>query len=171
MEDRIPKIGESTGKRAGNRGMGRPKGSMNKTTASLKAAILEAFDGIGGAEWLRQLAESDAKAFVTLLAKLVPSEIGVEVSAGDASVLPDGLLITPRSFSNRAEWDSFFSQVKQQPGSIVCTGGIPCPPGFEGDVFPIVRRVAGQWVCGGIPSESEMASYDLDFGPAPEPLP
>ena len=108
MEDRIPKIGESTGKRAGNRGMGRPKGSMNKTTASLKAAILEAFDGIGGAEWLRQLAESDAKAFVTLLAKLVPSEIGVEVSAGDASVLPDGLLITPRSFSNRAEWDSFF---------------------------------------------------------------
>ena len=39
--------------------------------------------------------------------------------------------------------------------------------GFEGDVFPIVRRVAGQWVCGGIPSESEMTSYDLDFAAPP----
>ena len=154
-----------------NAGRGRKKGSVNKTTKTLKEALLASFETLGGEEWLVSLAESDPKAYASLLGRLVPSEIGVEVSAGDASVLPDGLLITPRSFSNRAEWDSFFSQVKQQPGSIVCTGGIPCPPGFEGDVFPIVRRVAGQWVCGGIPSASEMASYDLDFGPAPEPLP
>ena len=167
MEDRIPKIGQSTGKRAGNRGMGRPKGSVNKTTKTLKEALLASFETLGGEEWLVSLAESDPKAYASLLGRLVPSEIGVEVSAGDASVLPDGLLITPRSFSTRAEWDSFFSQVKQQPGSIVCTGGIPCPPGFEGDIFPIARRVSGGWVLGGIPNPDELAFYDLGFDAPP----
>ena len=167
------KIVGDTGRRKPPRaGMGRPKGSPNKITKTIREALEAAFHEAGAEEYLLRQAEANPQAFMTLLAKLLPAQIQAEVSTADASsVLPDGLVLMPRSFSNRAEWDSFFSQVKQQPGSIVCTGGIPCPPGFEGDVFPIARRVAGQWVCGGIPSASELASYDLDFGPAPEPIP
>ena len=162
------KIVGDTGRRKPPRaGKGRPRGSVNKTTKTLKEALLNSFETLGSEKWLVSLAESDPKAYASLLGRLVPSEIGVEVSAGDASVLSDGLLITPRSFSNRAEWDSFFSQVKQQPGSIVCTGGIPCPPGFEGDVFPIARRVSGGWVLGGIPNPDELAFYDLGFDAPP----
>ena len=66
---------------------------------------------------------------MTLLAKLLPAQILAEVSAADASsVLPDGLVLTPKSFPSREAWDSFFDQVKRQPGAIVCTGGIPRHP-------------------------------------------
>ena len=163
------KIVGDTGRRKPPRaGQGRPKGSVNKTTKTLKEALLASFETLGGEEWLVSLAESDPKAYASLLGRLVPSEIGVEVSTADASnIIPDGTVFTPKSFPSREAWDSFFDQVKQQPGSIVCTGGIPCPPGFEGDVFPIARRVAGQWVCGGIPNPDELAFYDLGFDAPP----
>ena len=162
------KIVGDTGRRKPPRaGMGRPKGSPNKITKTIREALEAAFHEAGAEEYLLRQAEANPQAFMTLLAKLLPAQIQAEVSTADASGLPDGLIVTPRSFSNRAEWDSFFSQVKQQPGSIVCTGGIPCPPGFEGDVFPIARRVAGQWVCGGIPNPDELAFYDLGFDAPP----
>jgi hypothetical protein len=109
---------------------------------------------------------------MALLSKLLPSEIRAEVSADVASsVLPDGLVLMPKNFSNRVEWDSFSDQAKRQPGAIVVSGGVPVPPGFTGNVFPIAWRVAGGWVIGGLPNPDELFFYDLNFDVYPEPLP
>ena len=165
-------VGDTAKRKPPRAGMGRPKGSPNKITKTIREAIEAAFSQAGAEEYLLRQAEANPQAFMTLLAKLLPAQIMAEVSTADASsVLPDGLTITPRSFSNRAEWDSFFSQVKQQPDALVIHGGVPVPPAFEGDIFPIARRVNGGWVVGGIPNASEMTSYDLNFNEPPEPLP
>ena len=167
------KIVGDTGRRKPPRaGMGRPKGSPNKITKTIRDALEAAFHEAGAEEYLLRQAEANPQAFMTLLAKLLPAQIMAEVSTADASsVLPDGLVLTPKSFPSREAWDSFFDQVKRQPDAIVCAGGIPCPPGFTGNVFPIARRVNGGWVVGGIPNASEMTSYDLNFNEPPEPLP
>ena len=105
---------------------------------------------------------------MTLLAKLLPAQIQAEVSTADASsVLPDGLVLMPKSFPSREAWDTFFDWAKRQPDALVIHGGAPPPSGFGGDIFPIARRVNGGWVIGGIPSASEMTSYDLDFAAPP----
>ena len=162
------KIQESGGRRRPpNAGRGRKKGSMNKTTKTLKEALLASFETLGGEEWLVQLAGSDPKAYASLLGRLVPSEIGIEASADVASVLPDGLVLMPKSFPTPEMWTDFFNKVKREPGAVVIRGGL-CR---TEDVFPIVRVVNRGWVCGGIPSTLELASYDLEFAPPPEPLP
>jgi hypothetical protein len=68
------KVGASTG-RAGNRGLGRPKGVPNKLTANVKAAILAAFDAVGGSEYLAQQAIENPQAFMTLLGKVLPTQL------------------------------------------------------------------------------------------------
>ncbi len=149
MDGKITKIEKNTGKKRPPRaGMGRPPGSPNKTTASLKAAILEAFDEIGGAEWLKDLAESDPKAFVSLLARLIPSEVSADITSTTLPGLPDNLTFVPENFPSREAWDSFFDMVKRTPGSVALSGE-PMPDGYDGDVFPIVRFRGGQWYLGG----------------------
>jgi hypothetical protein len=75
-------------------GPGRPKGSPNKTTKILREAILEAAeqsgedgqgrDGLVG--YLRRVADTDIKAFSTLLGKVLPLQVTGE--HGDLPVIP-----------------------------------------------------------------------------------
>ncbi len=58
--------------------MGRRKGVPNRITRSVRQAIEQAFERAGGVEWLIRLAEEDPKAFATLLARLVPSDVRIE---------------------------------------------------------------------------------------------
>jgi hypothetical protein len=58
-----------------NAGKGRIKGTPNKTTAALKDAILNAFNKVGGEDYLVMLAEKDPKTFAMLLAKVLPLQI------------------------------------------------------------------------------------------------
>lgn len=72
------KLGESTEKRAGNRGRGRPKGSKNKITALLKDQILEAGanahpEGMVG--YLTHQANENPTAFMTLIGKVLPTQL------------------------------------------------------------------------------------------------
>ena len=63
---------------------GRPKGVRNKLT-NLRDAVLEAFDRVGGAEYLVRLAEgtqSDRAAFVSLMNKVLPTQINQQVDGG-----------------------------------------------------------------------------------------
>lgn len=63
---------------------GRPKGVRNKLT-NLRDAVLEAFDRVGGAEYLVRLAEgtqSDRAAFVSLMNKVLPTQINQSVDGG-----------------------------------------------------------------------------------------
>ena len=65
------------GKGGKRQGAGRKKGIPNKLTTDVKQAILKAFDEVGGASWLVELAGKDAKAFCTLLGKTVPVPVSV----------------------------------------------------------------------------------------------
>jgi len=58
-----------------NAGKGRPKGSLNKTTASIKAALLEAFEQRGGVGALVKWATTNETEFYKLCGRLIPTEI------------------------------------------------------------------------------------------------
>lgn len=63
---------------------GRPKGVRNRLT-NLRDAVLEAFDQVGGTQYLARLAEgtqSDRAAFVSLVSKVLPSQINANVEGG-----------------------------------------------------------------------------------------
>jgi hypothetical protein len=62
-----------TKKRKG--GPGRPKGSQNKLTVRVKEAILQAFDELGGVDYLVEVGQSEPRAFLVLLGKILPTEI------------------------------------------------------------------------------------------------
>lgn len=65
-------------------GTGRPAGVKNKLT-NLRDAVLEAFDQVGGAEYLAKLAQgtsSDRAAFVGLVSKVLPTQINANVEGG-----------------------------------------------------------------------------------------
>lgn len=63
------------------RGPGRPKGAANKITKDIREAISQAFDGVGGVEYLKAQALDNPQAFMTLLGKIVPSEVRAQVEA------------------------------------------------------------------------------------------
>ena len=58
LKNKAPK---SSGAKHGGRrpGAGRKKGTPNKLTADVKSAIMQAFNEVGAAEYLRKLARSD----------------------------------------------------------------------------------------------------------------
>jgi hypothetical protein len=61
-----------------NRG-GRPKGSVNKTTATAKAMIEEAAAGLGGAErmlaWAKEAPENEKAFWTQVFPKLMPLQV------------------------------------------------------------------------------------------------
>ena len=58
----------------GNRGPGRPKGSVNKVTAAVRDATLEALDRLGGVDYLVQLGEDEPNVFGGLLKRCMPQQ-------------------------------------------------------------------------------------------------
>lgn len=78
MNDDIPILGDSTKKRAGRRGLGRPKGSRNRIPASVKEMVLEALRNVGGDEYLERQAVENPAAFLGLIGKLLPADIKVD---------------------------------------------------------------------------------------------
>lgn len=60
---------------------GRPKGVKDKIPTQVKEAILEAFNEVGGTEYLIKLAKGDRfsrAAFCRLIEKIVPGELKLE---------------------------------------------------------------------------------------------
>ena len=60
---------------------GRPKGSVNKSTAIVKEALLYAFKKIGGNKAFAEWAAREPVEFYKLFAKLLPKEL--EISGAD----------------------------------------------------------------------------------------
>jgi hypothetical protein len=58
---------------------GRKKGTPNKTTADVKAALVAAFDQMGGVKSLTEFAIANPGEFYKLWAKLLPSEVKATV--------------------------------------------------------------------------------------------
>ena len=65
------------GSRRGNAGMGRKPGSRNKLPAELKAMILGALEAAGGQDYLLEQAKENPGAFMSLLGKVLPSELAL----------------------------------------------------------------------------------------------
>lgn len=66
---------------------GRQKGTPNKTTSKLKEAVLNAFEQVGGTDYLVKVAQEDPKTFVTLLGKLLPAEMKADISSEQGAVV------------------------------------------------------------------------------------
>jgi hypothetical protein len=66
-----------------NAGKGRPKGSVNKVNADVKAMVLEALHHAGGAEYLYMHAIDNPKAFMTLVGRVLPMTINATVDVND----------------------------------------------------------------------------------------
>lgn len=64
---------------AGNRGKGRPKGTPNKLTASVKEAIEAAAQGLGGGTrleaWAREAPENEKAFWTVIYPKLLPLQV------------------------------------------------------------------------------------------------
>lgn len=60
---------------------GRRKGTPNKATTELKKAIMNAFNKVGGEDYLVLVAQEDPKTFCTLLGKVLPAEFKATVDA------------------------------------------------------------------------------------------
>lgn len=54
---------------------GRKKGVQNKFTRDMKEAFLEAFNKLGGANWLYELGKRDRRAFAGLCRAMLPTQI------------------------------------------------------------------------------------------------
>ena len=74
-------------RRPPNAGKGRIKGVPNKVTASIKSAISEAFDKLGGVPSLVRWGESNPDDFYALWGRLAPKEVEMSTPAGAALVI------------------------------------------------------------------------------------
>lgn len=81
--DMEPKVGSDTKPKrpAPNGGRGRPRGAVNKTTASIKGAFVEAFEKMGGATALVIWGTENPTEFYRLASKLIPTEVNATVAA------------------------------------------------------------------------------------------
>ena len=56
-------------------GPGRPKGSKNKATQAIKDMVLGALEAKGGQEYMERQAEENPNAFMSLVAKILPTQV------------------------------------------------------------------------------------------------
>lgn len=68
-------MANTTGKKFG----GRKKGTPNKMTLTVKQSVLDAFEEVGGADFLVGVAHEDPKTFCAMLAKIIPSDINADL--------------------------------------------------------------------------------------------
>ena len=59
-------------------GRGRPRGAKNKIGADIRSMIVAALGEAGGIEYLARQAEQNPTAFMNLLGKILPMQIGDE---------------------------------------------------------------------------------------------
>lgn len=61
-------------------GRGRKKGELNKLTRTIKEAIELSFEKVGGADYLARMADEQPVAYMTLLGKILPTQISGDVA-------------------------------------------------------------------------------------------
>lgn len=98
MTEPTAKVGAESRKRAkspargskpGERRGGRQKGTPNKLTKTVKEAIEVAFDEIGGPAYLVKMSKEQPTAFLTLLGKIIPTQL--QHTSPDGSMSPPSL--------------------------------------------------------------------------------
>ena len=78
------KIEENSKKRRPPRaGMGRPAGAANKTTKAVKEMLMAALDELNGSEYFLEQARENPAAFMSLVGKLIPTEVKNQLTGAD----------------------------------------------------------------------------------------
>lgn len=72
--DKKPRVGDGTP------GPGRPPGSQNKITATVKMMVLGALDKLGGEAWLVKMAKKHPQAFMQMLRQVMPTQVVGDVT-------------------------------------------------------------------------------------------
>src|ERR1044071_8562072 len=72
---------------------GREKGTPNKLTADVRAMVLAALDRAGGEDYLVQQAQDNPKAFMSLLGRILPTQV---TGKDDAPLIPENASDTER---------------------------------------------------------------------------
>jgi hypothetical protein len=76
VDTKISKRGGARPNSGGRRpGSGRKKGTPNKLTATVRESILAALDQVGGKKYLVKQAKENPTAFMTLLGKVLPTQL------------------------------------------------------------------------------------------------
>ena len=70
-------------------GPGRPKGSRNAVTMTIKDGIEEAYQQLGGVRWLVRLGQEEPKTFASLLLRLIPPTPPEDRADDDGDILDD----------------------------------------------------------------------------------
>lgn len=66
-----------------NKGRGRPKGSPNKNTVAIKEMLMASLDNVGGQAYFQRQAEENPSAYMTLIGKLIPTEVKNQLTGAD----------------------------------------------------------------------------------------
>ena len=61
--------------------LGRPRGARNKIPTEVRTMLLRALEHAGGEDYLRQQAEVNPTAFLTLVGKLMPTKVEGDADA------------------------------------------------------------------------------------------
>lgn len=83
-------MGAPKGTRPPSAGMGRRKGTPNKTTGLVREMVIRALDAVGGADYLQKQAEENPNAFLILVGKVLP----LQVTGADGAPLIPALALT-----------------------------------------------------------------------------
>ncbi len=103
------KVGDSGQRNRGNAGKGRKRGVPNKTTASMRAAWIEAFDKLGGVDALVRWGKTNPDDFYKSATKLIPQD----VTSGDKP-LAGGVLAVPMPV-DADQWAAIASRQQAKP--------------------------------------------------------
>ena len=75
MKGTLPEAMKENMWKPGERVVGRVKGTPNALTASIKDAIHNAFERLGGVSYLEHVGKTDPRTFCALLSKLLPTKL------------------------------------------------------------------------------------------------
>lgn len=86
----MTKVGTSSnrGSKPGERRGGRRKGTPNKVNATVKMMVLGALDAKGGQKWLESQMDENPQSFLTLLGKIMPTQVVGDVSYRYVAAMP-----------------------------------------------------------------------------------
>lgn len=120
-----------SGAKPGERRGGRKKGSRNKVTASVKAALTQAFEKIGGVDSLVKWAKKNPALFYPLWARMLPPELkpADEKPPGNVNVnVHFGVTAADIQFAEQLLAGTAYSAIPANSGAQPVDSALPAPP-------------------------------------------